>query len=121
MRRFTRCLLLSLTVVVIAACSPGQPPGQPPKPEAPAANASTAAVSTKPANPMLGSKAWYAWVDQVLGISDDDEHGPEPGSPQWNEAVQKRLGQEAPQSQPGSPDWQQSVDALLRTRAGGNS
>jgi hypothetical protein len=30
--------------------------------------------------------------------------------------VQRKLGEEAPQSTPGSPQWQQSVDALLRTR-----
>ena len=115
MRRFTHCLWPGLGILLITACSSGQP-DRAPQPQAPATGASTTAISSKPANPLLGSKEWYAWVDQNLGISDDNERGPEPGSLLWNEAVQKRLGQEAPQSQPGSPDWQQAVDSLLRTR-----
>lgn len=117
MRRFVCRLSFSLpAILLIGACSSGQP-DQAPKPQAPSTSATTAAAAhTQPANPALGSSEWYAWVDQTLGISDDDERGPEPGSLLWNEAVQRRLGQEAPPSQPGSPDWQQAVDALLRTR-----
>lgn len=73
------------------------------------------AIKNVPANASLGSTAWYAWVDQQLGITEDG-HGPDPGSDEWNQAVQHKLDQEAPQSKPGSPQWQQSVDALLRTR-----
>jgi hypothetical protein len=118
MRRLVRRTSLSLPLLLLlASCSSGQPdPAS--KPPAPTASSTSATASVQPANPVLGSKEWYAWVDQSLGISDDDEHGPEPGSPRWNESVQRRLGQEAPQSQPGSPDWQQAVDALLRTRGG---
>lgn len=100
MRRFVASLPLAL---LLAACSPSPAPPQ--------AGAGQAA----PANAALGSTEWYAWVDQSLGISDAG-HGPDRGSPEWNQAVQRKLGQEAPQSQPGSPEWQQSVDALLRTR-----
>ena len=119
MRRLVRRTSLNLPILLLlASCSSGQP-DQTPKPPAPTASVTTAtAASVQPANPALGSKEWYAWVDQSLDISDDDERGPEPGSPRWNESVQRRLGQEAPQSQPGSPDWQQAVDALLRTRGG---
>jgi hypothetical protein len=88
----------------LAACSPSPPPS------APATAGSVAA-------PMpLGSPAWYAWVDGRLGISDGQGHGPDPGSMEWNLAVQRRLGDEAPQVAPGTPQWQQAVDALLRTR-----
>lgn len=100
MRRLLASLPLAL---LLAACSPA--PGS-----APAEKTSSA-----PANLALGSTDWYAWVDQSLHISEQG-HGPDQGSPEWNQAVQRKLGEEAPQSQPGSPEWQQSVDALLRTR-----
>jgi hypothetical protein len=100
MRRFIACLPLA---VLLAACSPSPAPSQ------------AGPEQAAPANATLGSAEWYAWVDQSLGISDDG-HGPDRGSDEWNQTVQNRLGQEAPQSKPGSPEWQQSVDALLRTR-----
>ncbi|MFI4958245.1 MAG: hypothetical protein ACHP7C_03690 [Lysobacterales bacterium] len=101
MRRLVASLPLAL---LLAACSPTPTPSQP------------AAGRAAPANAALGSAEWYAWVDQSLGIDDGNGHGPQPGSAGWNQAVQNKLGQEAPQSKPGSPQWQQSVDALLRTR-----
>ena len=88
--------------LLLAACSPA------PTPPAPGE------AQTAPANPALGSPEWLAWVDQSLAISDKG-HGPDPGSPEWNQAVQRKLGEEAPQSTPGSPQWQQSADARLRT------
>jgi hypothetical protein len=97
--------------VLLAACSAPQAP-QNDKPPKPQASASAAA----PVNAMLGSHEWYQWVDRRLAISDGDGHGPDGGSDEWNHAVQRKLGQEAPQAQPGSPEWQQAVDALLRTR-----
>ncbi|CAM0997467.1 DUF4136 domain-containing protein [Rhodanobacter sp. Root179] len=100
MRRLLASLPLAL---LLAACSPAPAP-----PEA-------ATAQGAKANAALGSTQWYAWVDQSLHISDDG-HGPDQGSAEWNQAVQRKLGEEAPQSQPGSPEWQQSVDALLRTR-----
>lgn len=100
MRRLIASLPLAL---LLAACSPSPPPSSPP---------TAAAV---PANAALGSPEWLSWVDQSLAISDNG-HGPDPGSEEWNQAVQHKLGEEAPQSKPGSPPWQQSVDALLRTR-----
>jgi hypothetical protein len=99
MRRLAASLPLAL---LLAACSPTPAPSQ------------HAASQTAPSNAALGSIEWYAWVDQSLGI--DTGHGAQPGSVEWNQAVQNKLGQEAPQSKPGSPEWQQSVDALLRTR-----
>ncbi|PMQ06203.1 hypothetical protein DyAD56_06085 [Dyella sp. AD56] len=109
MRRFLAMLPLAL----LAACSPASPsPDQ--KPPQPKATATATARST-PDNAELGSPLWYEWVDERLHISDDG-HGPDRGSAEWNSAVQHKLGQEAPQSQPGSPQWQQAVDALLRTR-----
>jgi hypothetical protein len=106
MRRSVACipLLLSLT-----ACTPTPPA------DAPTATAAAQAGNAPPANAPLGSPAWCAWVDRTLGISENG-HSPDPGSAPWNQAVQQKLGQEAPQSEPGSPQWQQSVDALLRTR-----
>ena len=101
MRRLVASLPLAL---LLAACSPTPTPSQP------------AAGHAAPANAALGSAEWYAWVDQSLGIGDGNGHGPQRGSAEWNQAVQNKLGQEAPQSKPGSPQWQQSVDALLRTR-----
>jgi hypothetical protein len=101
-----RYFLLS-PLIGLAGCS--APP--PPSAEMPVIAASAPAA---PDNPVLGSPAWYAWVDRVLGI---DPGELQPGSAPWNQAVQERLGQEAPQSRPGSPEWQQAVDALLRTRA----
>lgn len=103
-----RLIFLPLAVLV-AACSAPQAPqtDKPPKPQASA---------TAPANAALGSHEWYRWVDQRLAISDGDGHGPDGGSDEWNSTVQRKLGEEAPQAQPGSPQWQQAVDALLRTR-----
>lgn len=100
MRRLVASLALALLLV---ACSPSPAPPPPDTSEA------------APTNAALGSPAWYAWVDRTLDISDKG-HGPDPGSQEWDQAVQQQLGQEAPQSKPGSPEWQQSVDALLRTR-----
>jgi hypothetical protein len=93
-----------LLALLLAACSPTPAPSQ------------HAASRTAPANATLGSTEWYAWVDRSLNIDDSNGHGTQPGSTEWNQAVQDKLGQEAPQSRPGSPEWQQSVDALLRTR-----
>lgn len=100
MRRLIASLPLAL---LLAACSPSSEPS------------STTAQHDAPADATLGSAPWYAWVDHSLHISDAG-HGPDPGSDEWNRAVQHKLGHEAPQSRPGSPEWQQSVDALLRTR-----
>jgi len=105
----TRPFLAAVLASVLAACSPSDPP---PSRDAPTPRAQAGA----PANPALGSPAWYAWVDRTLGIRDNG-HGPDHGSAEWNASVQHRLGQEAPQAAPGSPEWQQAVDALLRTRA----
>jgi hypothetical protein len=107
MRRLVASLPLALLLAACSPSSPNSPQQQPPKPEA---------GQSAPANAALGSAGWYAWVDQTLGIDDGNGHGPDPGSAEWNQTVQRKLGQEAPQSQPGSPEWQQSVDALLRTR-----
>jgi hypothetical protein len=106
MRRFIAMLPLTL---LAAACSPTSPPPdqKPPQPNATA--------RSTPDNAELGSPQWYEWVDERLQISDDG-HGPDNGSAEWNRAVQHKLGQEAPQLQPGSPQWQQAVDSLLRTR-----
>ncbi|MGN6480056.1 hypothetical protein [Luteibacter sp.] len=113
---------LFLTVIpltaafIIAACSPSEPVA--PAASAPAA-ASTAASPapgrTSPASAALGTPEWYTWVDKTLAVSDDG-HGPQPNTPAWNQAVNAKLGQEAPQAAPGSTEWQQAVDALLRTR-----
>ncbi|TBR36615.1 MULTISPECIES: hypothetical protein [Dyella] len=102
-------LTIPLAAIVAACSSPSTPhPNEPPKPQAEAA---------APVNATLGSKEWFEWVDQRLGVSDSQAHGPDYGSVEWNNAVQRRLGQEAPQLRPGTPEWQQAVDALLRTRA----
>jgi hypothetical protein len=104
-----RPLVLTPLLLVLAACSP-----PPPANDTPVIAASSRVPA--PANPVLGSPAWYAWVNQTLGLEGGDA-ALAPGSASWNQAVQERLGQEAPQAKPGSPEWQQSVDALLRTRA----
>ena len=105
-----RLAFLPLAVIVAACSSPQAPqPEKQPKPQA-------AATGPAPANAALGSHEWYQWVDRRLHVSDDHAHGPDYGSTEWNDAVQRKLGQEAPQAQPGSPEWQQAVDALLRTR-----
>jgi hypothetical protein len=116
--RFLLTALPLTAALIIAACSPSSP-------DAPAASGSASASATPdagptpgqtaPPNPALGSIDWYAWVDKSLAISDDG-HGPKPDTPAWNQAVNTKLGQEAPQSAPGSAEWQQAVDALLRTR-----
>ena len=102
MRRLVASLPLAL---LLAACSPTSSPPQ------------NATGQAAPADATLGSATWYAWVDQALGIDAGNGRSPERGSPEWNQLVQRKLGQEAPPSKPGSPEWQQSVDALLRTRA----
>jgi len=75
MRRLIASLPLAL---LLAACSPA------PTPPAPGE------AQTAPANPALGSPEWLAWVDQSLAISDKG-HGPDPGSPEWNQAVQRVI------------------------------
>ena len=97
---------LLLIAGLMAGCSSSQP----------GAPDAAAATGNAPADAQLGSAQWYAWVDRSQGIAEDG-HGPDRGSPEWNRAVQRKLGQEAPQATPGSPEWQQAVDALLRTRA----
>jgi len=111
--RFLFTVVPLTAALIIAACSPPDPSG--PAPTAASTAASPAPGKTAPANPTLGSPDWYAWVDKTLAISDDG-HGPRPETPEWNEAVNRKLGQEAPQAAQGSPEWQQAVDALLRTR-----
>lgn len=110
MRLNHRRVLVATLVLGFAACSrsPAPSQGEPPTPKA--------AENSPPGSAVLGSPAWSSWVDRTLGISDDG-HGPDRGSPEWNQAVQRKLGQEAPQQPVGSPQWQQAVDALLRTRA----
>lgn len=101
----------AVAALLLGACS------SPPAPDdGPVSAVSAPVPRAAPADATLGSAAWYAWVDKNLGISDGQGHGPDPGSEEWNRAVQRKLGQEAPQSKPGSPEWQQSVDGLLRTR-----
>jgi hypothetical protein len=115
--RFLLTVVPLTAAFIIAACSHSEPTA----PSAsPAATTTTTAASpapgkTAPANPALGSAEWFAWVDKVLAVSDDG-HGPQPGTEEWNRAVNTKLGQEAPQAPPGSATWQQAVDALLRTR-----
>jgi hypothetical protein len=101
-----RCLTFALAVW-LSACSPSQSPS----------TQALAPGNSAPATTELGSPAWQRWVTQTIGLDDPDQGGPSPGSDAWNAAVQRRLGQEAPQYPPGSPQWQQAVDALLRTRA----
>ena len=114
--RFLLTIVPLSAAMIIAACSPSDPGAAAVAPAAATTSASTPAPGkTAPANPALGSPEWYAWVDQTLAISDDG-HGPKTGTPAWNEAVNTKLGQEAPQAAAGSAEWQQSVDALLRTR-----
>ncbi len=110
MRRLVASLPLAL---LLAACSPSSP--APPSSDVDTPVAASESARAAP-NLALGSPAWLAWVDQTLGISDGQSHGPDPGSEEWNMAVQKKLGEEAPQSKPGSPQWQQSVASLLRVR-----
>jgi hypothetical protein len=99
-----RPLLAGMAALLLAACSPSSPdPG-------------ASRTQSAPTDAQLGSDAWYDWVDRSLGIAQDG-HGPDHGSAEWNQAVQRKLGQEAPQATPGSPEWQQAVDALLRTRS----
>jgi len=114
--RFLLTVIPITAALIIAACSPS---GAPAPTSTPTAEASSAAApapgKTAPANPALGSAEWLAWVDKTLAISDDG-HGPNPGTPAWDQAVNTKLGEEAPQAKLGSAEWQQAVDALLRTR-----
>ena len=114
--RFLLTAVPITAALIIAACSPSQPPAPTAAPTVEATTAGAPAPGkTAPANPALGSPDWVAWVDKTLAISDDG-HGPKPDSPAWDQAVNTKLGEEAPQAKPGSAEWQQAVDALLRTR-----
>ncbi len=100
------------TALALGGCSsPSAPDQAPSTPRAIAPAASATATELT-----LGSPAWYAWVNDKLGINSHAKDIPEPGTPDWNRLIQRKLGQEAPQSKPGSSEWQQSVDSLLRTR-----
>src|SRR5699024_3239742 len=105
-----RLVYCAAAALALAACSSPSPPESPPAPGSSTAQDMPAA----PVDATLGSPAWYAWVSSSLHI--DTTTGPKPGSRAWQQAVQAKLGQEAPQSKPGSPAWQQAVDSLLRTR-----
>jgi hypothetical protein len=115
--RFFLTVVPLTAALIIAACAPAEPPA-PPTASTPA-SASTAASPapgrTSPSSAVLGSTEWFGWVDKTLAISDDG-HGPQPNTPAWDEAVNAKLGEEAPQAKAGSTEWQQAVDALLRTR-----
>lgn len=121
--RFLLTIVPLSAALIIAACSPSSPEAASGAPAAATSSAEASAPSdgtpapgkTAPANAALGSPEWYAWVDRTLAVSDDG-HGPRPETPAWNQAVNTKLGQEAPQAAPGSAEWQQAVDALLRTR-----
>jgi len=114
--RFLLTVIPLAAAFIIAACSPSEPPA--PAVDAPAASATAASPApgrTSPATAALGTPEWYTWVDTTLAINDDG-HGPKPNTPAWDQAVNAKLGQEAPQAAVGSVEWQQAVDALLRTR-----
>jgi hypothetical protein len=113
--RFILTVVPITVALIIAACSPSEPPAPTAGPTAEASAAAPAPGKTAPANSALGSPEWVAWVDKTLAISDDG-HGPQPDTPAWDQAVNTKLGEEAPQAKPGSAEWQQAVDALLRTR-----
>ncbi len=111
MRRIALCSLL-LTLVLVA-CSPSAP-GDDQASDAPAI-APVTSTGSAPADPTLGSQAWYAWVDQSLDIA-HGANAPKAGTDAWNRAVQRALGPAAPREKIGSPQWQGAVDAMLRTR-----
>jgi hypothetical protein len=117
--RFLLTIVPLAAAFIIAACSPPSPDapaaGSPSAAAAPSSDGTPAPGKTAPVNPALGSPEWYAWVDKTLAVSDDG-HGPRANTPAWDQAVNTKLGQEAPQAAPGSAEWQQAVDALLRTR-----
>ncbi|APG03770.1 hypothetical protein BJI69_07500 [Luteibacter rhizovicinus DSM 16549] len=118
--RFLLTVIPITAALIIAACSPSEGPAPTSHPAAGTSTAATATATpapgkTAPANPALGSPEWLAWVDKTLAISDDG-HGPNPGTEAWDQAVNTKLGEEAPQAKLGSAEWQQAVDALLRTR-----
>ena len=113
--RFLLTVVPLTAAFIIAACTHSEPSAPPSEPATASTAASPAPGKTAPANPTLGSPEWFAWVDKTLAVSDDG-HGPRPGTDEWNQAVNRKLGQEAPQTAPGSAEWQQAVDALLRTR-----
>ena len=114
--RFTLTVIPLTAALIIAACSPSDPPSPTASPvSAASSEGSPAPGKTAPANPALGSPEWFAWVDKTLAINDDG-HGPKSETPAWDQAVNAKLGQEAPQAPIGSAEWQQAVDALLRTR-----
>lgn len=114
--RFLLTVVPLTAALIIAACSPSSPPA--PQAAGPAESSTAASPApgrTAPATAALGTPEWYGWVDKTLAVSDDG-HGPQPNTPAWDQAVNAKLGQEAPQAEPGSAEWQQAVDALLRTR-----
>lgn len=72
-------------------------------------------ASNAKAHPEIGSKAWYAWVDEAAGVSDGQGHGPDYGSPEWCRAAHWRVfGVRDDGGENCSPAWQQSVDKALR-------
>ncbi|KJV36539.1 hypothetical protein [Luteibacter yeojuensis] len=114
--RFLLTVVPLAAAFIIAACSPSEPPApQSAGPAAASTSASPAPGRTSPATAALGTPEWYTWVDKTLAVSDDG-HGPQPNTPAWDDAVNAKLGEEAPQAAAGSAEWQQAVDALLRTR-----
>ncbi|QWT19582.1 hypothetical protein KPL74_17770 [Bacillus sp. NP157] len=114
--RFLLTVVPLTAAMIIAACSPPDAPTPAASGRATASTAASPAPGrTAPATAALGTPEWYDWVDKTLAISDDG-HGPKTNTPAWDQAVNAKLGQEAPQAEPGSAEWQQAVDALLRTR-----
>ncbi|HET7266603.1 MAG TPA: hypothetical protein VFJ15_00680 [Oleiagrimonas sp.] len=105
-----RLVYCALAALALTACSSSSTPESQPA----SAGSVAQQVPAVPADATLGSPAWYAWVSHALRI--DTNAGPKPGTRAWQQAVQAKLGPEAPQSKPGTPAWQQAVDSLLRTR-----
>lgn len=64
---------------------------------------------------MPGTPAWYAWVDQNLGM-EQSPTASKPGSEAWNQEVQKRLGTRAPNFPVGSDKWRSAIDVVLRSK-----
>ncbi|MGD8863157.1 MAG: hypothetical protein PVI30_24295 [Myxococcales bacterium] len=61
------------------------------------------------------SAAWYAHVEQRVGVADAQGHGPDPGSDEWKSAVEFRLAVRDDESfpDPASAAWCERIDALL--------
>jgi hypothetical protein len=76
----------------------------------------TEIIAIAPQSPAFRSPEWLESVDSILGVSDQDGHGPDSGSDEWRRAVDERLPDDRRRINIDSVDtdrWYRHVDQAV--------